>query len=69
MTATPQLDQDRQLDDRDKTATAAAAARRRKNSYDPLLDIDWDAPIAGLDKRLHAASSGSRSTARRCGTR
>lgn len=44
MTATPQLDQDRQLDDRDKTALRLLRSSS-KNSYDPLLDIDWDAPI------------------------
>jgi len=33
------------LTDRDKTATRLLGSSS-KNSYDPLLDIDWDAPVA-----------------------
>src|SRR5690242_11322106 len=48
MTAT-QLDKDRvtpdrPMDDRDKTALRLLRSSS-KNSYDPLLDIDWEAPV------------------------
>jgi hypothetical protein len=36
---------DVQMDDRDKTATRLLGSSA-KNSFDPLLDVDWDAPVA-----------------------
>ncbi|HEY2167873.1 MAG TPA: diiron oxygenase [Jatrophihabitantaceae bacterium] len=48
MTVTPQLDRntssERPMDDRDKVALRLLRSSA-KNSYDPLLDIDWDAPV------------------------
>ena len=47
MTATPELDRTATkaaMDDRDKTALRLLRSSS-KNSYDPLLDIDWDAPV------------------------
>jgi hypothetical protein len=35
-------------DDRDKTASRLLRSSS-KNSYDPLLDIDWDAPVDGAE--------------------
>jgi hypothetical protein len=35
--------------DRDKTATRLLGSSSR-NSYDPLLDIDWDAPVEELQR-------------------
>ena len=46
---TPQLDRntssERPMDDRDKVALRLLGSSA-KNSYDPMLDIDWDAPVA-----------------------